>query len=270
VSSVNASIAELRGVTKRFGATTAVDGVDLSIAAGEFLSILGPSGCGKTTMLRMLAGFVMPDEGSILLAGDDVTRVPPYRRDVNTVFQSFALFQHRDVAGNVAFGLERRKVPRPEVARRVADALRLVHLEDRARAKPSELSGGQQQRVALARALVNMPTVLLLDEPLGALDLKLRRAMQAELKTIHKEVGLTFVFVTHDQEEAMAMSDRIVVMHAGRVQQIGRPVDVYHHPANEFVAGFVGTTNLCEGTTCSWRARGVCRGRAAPSRPGSR
>jgi spermidine/putrescine transport system ATP-binding protein len=241
------TIAELSGVTKRFGDTTAVDAVDLRIATGEFLAILGPSGCGKTTLLRMLAGFIVPDEGRISLAGADVTRVPPYRRDVNTVFQSYALFQHRTVAGNVAFGLQRKRVGRDEIRRRVAEALRLVHLEDRADAKPAELSGGQQQRVALARALVNMPSLLLLDEPLGALDLKLRREMQQELKTIHREVGLTFIFVTHDQEEAMTMSDRIVVMRDGQVHQIGTPAEIYHHPASDFVAGFVGTTNLLPG-----------------------
>ncbi|HZA58985.1 MAG TPA: ATP-binding cassette domain-containing protein, partial [Solirubrobacterales bacterium] len=208
---------KLEGVTKRFGDHTAVDEVSLEIAKGEFFSLLGPSGCGKTTTLRMIAGFEQPTEGHILLEGKPVEDVPPYQRNVNTVFQSYALFEHLNVADNVAFGLKRKKVPREETAARVRQALELVGLQDRAQARTSELSGGMQQRVALARALVNRPAVLLLDEPLGALDLKLRRQMQVELKEIQREVGITFVYVTHDQEEALAMSDRIAVISEGRV-----------------------------------------------------
>jgi spermidine/putrescine transport system ATP-binding protein len=239
-------IAVVRHVTKRFGDSVAVDDLELEIAAGEFFSILGPSGCGKTTTLRMLGGFLVPDEGEILLGGEDVTGVPPYRRDVNTVFQSYALFAHLSVADNVAFGLRRRKVSKSEIGRRVGEMLDLVQLSDRAQAKPSELSGGQQQRVALARALVNMPALLLLDEPLGALDLKLRREMQVELKQIQREVGITFVYVTHDQEEALTMSDRIAVMDKGVLQQCASPREVYDHPANGFVASFIGTSNLLD------------------------
>jgi spermidine/putrescine transport system ATP-binding protein len=236
------------GVTKRFGDHTAVDDVSLSIPRGEFFSLLGPSGCGKTTTLRMLAGFEVPTEGRIWLEGEPVENVPPYERDVNMVFQSYALFDHLDIADNVAFGLRRRKVPKDEIKRRVADALELVNLSERAGARTSELSGGQRQRVALARALVNRPKVLLLDEPLGALDLKLRRQMQVELKAIQREVGITFVYVTHDQEEALSMSDRIAVMNHGRVAQCGPPEDVYEHPSEEFVAGFIGISNLITGT----------------------
>jgi spermidine/putrescine transport system ATP-binding protein len=241
------AIAVLRGVTKRFGRDVAVDELHLEIAQGEFFSILGPSGCGKTTTLRMLGGFLVPDEGEILLGGRDVTNVPPYKRDVNTVFQSYALFAHLNVADNVAFGLRRRRVPKAEIARRVGDMLELVRLGDRAAARPAELSGGQQQRVALARALVNLPSLLLLDEPLGALDLKLRREMQVELKQIQREVGITFVYVTHDQEEALTMSDRIAVMSDGVLQQCARPAEVYDRPANGFVASFIGTSNLLRG-----------------------
>jgi spermidine/putrescine transport system ATP-binding protein len=235
------------GVTKRFGEFTAVDAIDLSIRRGEFFSLLGPSGCGKTTTLRMLAGFEIPSEGRILLEGEPVEDVPPYRRNVNMVFQSYALFGHLDVADNVAFGLKRRKVPRDEIGRRVDEALELVSLGSRAKSRPSELSGGQRQRVALARALVNRPAVLLLDEPLGALDLKLRRQMQVELKQIQREVGITFVYVTHDQEEALSMSDRIAVMSDGRIAQCGAPEEVYEHPTEEFVAGFIGISNMIEG-----------------------
>ncbi len=237
----------LEGVSKRFGDFTAVDDIDLSIPNGEFFSLLGPSGCGKTTTLRMLAGFDVPSEGRILLEGEPVEKVPPYERNVNMVFQSYALFGHLDVAGNVAFGLKRRKVPKDEITRRVAEALELVSLSERADARPNELSGGQRQRVALARALINRPAVLLLDEPLGALDLKLRRQMQVELKAIQREVGITFVYVTHDQEEALSMSDRIAVMSKGRIAQCGPPEDVYEHPQEEFVAGFIGISNLIEG-----------------------
>ena len=237
----------LEGVTKRFGDFVAVDDIDLAIPKGEFFSLLGPSGCGKTTTLRMLAGFEVPTEGRILLEGEPVENVPPYERNVNMVFQSYALFGHLDVEGNVAFGLKRRKVPKDEITRRVAEALELVSLSSRAKARPSELSGGQRQRVALARALVNRPAVLLLDEPLGALDLKLRRQMQVELKQIQREVGITFVYVTHDQEEALSMSDRIAVMSEGRIAQCAAPEDVYEHPTEEFVAGFIGISNLLEG-----------------------
>ncbi len=238
----------LESVTKKFGDFTAVDDVDLKIEQGEFFSLLGPSGCGKTTTLRMLAGFEVPTEGRIMLEGEPVEKVPPYERNVNMVFQSYALFDHLDVANNVAFGLKRKKVPKEEIAQRVSEALELVGLSDRARARSDELSGGQRQRVALARALVNRPAVLLLDEPLGALDLKLRRQMQVELKQIQREVGITFVFVTHDQEEALSMSDRIAVMNHGRVAQCGPPEEIYENPSEQFVAGFIGISNLLEGT----------------------
>jgi spermidine/putrescine transport system ATP-binding protein len=239
---------ELEQVTKRFGTFTAVDALDLSIRQGEFFSLLGPSGCGKTTTLRLIAGFEQPSAGAVRLDGDDVARVPPYRRNVNTVFQSYALFDHLSVEANVAFGLRRRKVAKAEVQRRVAEALELVALHERARARPNELSGGQRQRVALARALVNRPSVLLLDEPLGALDLQLRKQMQIELKRIQREVGITFVYVTHDQEEALAMSDRIAVMHDGVVQQLGPPEEIYEQPVKAFVAGFIGISNLLPAT----------------------
>jgi spermidine/putrescine transport system ATP-binding protein len=235
-------------VSKRFGEMTAVREMELTIRKGEFFSMLGPSGCGKTTTLRMVAGFEQPTEGSIYLEGEPVGDVPPYRRNVNTVFQSYALFENLDVFENVAFGLKRRKVGKDEIKSRVKDALELVQLPSRSDAKPRELSGGQKQRVALARALVNRPSVLLLDEPLGALDLKLRRQMQVELKQIQREVGITFVYVTHDQEEALSMSDRIAVMDSGEVRQCGEPEDIYEHPGGEFVAGFIGISNLIEGT----------------------
>jgi spermidine/putrescine transport system ATP-binding protein len=234
-------------VTKRFGSVTAVDDLTLEIGHGEFFSLLGPSGCGKTTTLRMLGGFEEPSAGTIYLGGSDVTDLPPYRRDVNTVFQSYALFPHLDVLENVAFGLRRRRVGRDEAHRRVADVLALVDLPGFEKRRPSQLSGGQQQRVALARALVNEPRVLLLDEPLGALDLKLRKQMQLELKRIQQEVGITFLYVTHDQEEAMTMSNRLAVMRGGRIEQIGAPEEVYEHPATEFVAGFLGASNLLDG-----------------------
>jgi spermidine/putrescine transport system ATP-binding protein len=242
---------ELVGVEKEFVTGShdvkAVEQVDLRIAEGEFFSMLGPSGCGKTTTLRMIAGFEEPTAGQILLHGRDVVGVPPFRRDVNMVFQQYALFPHMDVFENVAFGLRRKKVDKGEIRRRVAEALALVELEGREKRKPRQLSGGQQQRVALARALVNRPRALLLDEPLGALDLKLRQAMQLELKRIQREVGITFVYVTHDQEEALTMSDRLVVMNAGRIEQLGSPRELYEHPATRFVANFIGTSNILTG-----------------------
>ena len=237
----------LEGVEKRYGDVVAVDGIDLDVHDGEFFSMLGPSGSGKTTTLRMIAGFEQPTVGRILLHGDDVSRLPPYDRDVNTVFQDYALFPHMSVGENVAYGLMVRKVRREERARRVAEALRMVRLEGYDRRKPGELSGGQRQRVALARALVNRPRVLLLDEPLGALDLKLREEMQIELKAIQQQVGITFIYVTHDQEEALTMSDRLAVFNSGRIEQVGSPADVYERPGTRFVAGFVGTSNLLTG-----------------------
>ncbi|MFI5669875.1 ABC transporter ATP-binding protein [Streptomyces sp. NPDC051704] len=226
----------------------AVRDVSLDIAPGEFFSLLGPSGCGKTTLLRMIGGFADPTEGSVLLDGEDVTGLPPDKRNVNTVFQSYALFDHLSLADNVAFGLKRKGVARPEIRERVAGMLDLVQLGHLAARKPPTLSGGQRQRVALARALVNRPQVLLLDEPLAALDLKLRRRMQVELKQIQREVGITFVFVTHDQDEALTMSDRIAVMNEGRIEQCGTPEDVYERPTSTFTASFMGTSNLVPGT----------------------
>jgi putative spermidine/putrescine transport system ATP-binding protein len=242
-----AAAVTLEGVRKRFGDVVAVDGVDLEVRDGEFFSMLGPSGSGKTTCLRMIAGFEAPTEGRILLAGQDVSRLPPYERDVNTVFQDYALFPHMTVSGNVEYGLKVKRVPRREREERAAEALAMVQLSAFGERKPSQLSGGQRQRVALARALVNHPKVLLLDEPLGALDLKLRQAMQIELKEIQQRVGLTFVYVTHDQEEALTMSDRLAVFNHGRIEQVGTPAEVYERPATGFVAGFVGTSNVLEG-----------------------
>jgi putative spermidine/putrescine transport system ATP-binding protein len=237
----------LDDVVKRFGDVVAVDGVSLNIRPGQFFSLLGPSGSGKTTCLRMIAGFEQPTSGRILLGGRDVSNLPPFERDVNTVFQDYALFPHMTVAQNVGYGLMVRKVKRDEQTRRVADALEMVrlgHLGDR---KPGQLSGGQRQRVALARSLVMRPRVLLLDEPLGALDLKLRQAMQIELKEIQQEVSLTFLYVTHDQEEALTMSDRLAVFNQGKVEQVGSPAEVYERPATTFVAGFIGVSNVLEG-----------------------
>lgn len=234
-------------VNKRFDSVVAVDNVDLEVADGEFFAMLGPSGSGKTTCLRMIAGFELPTSGRILLHGKDVSGLPPYDRDVNTVFQDYALFPHMTVADNVGYALMVRKSSEADRKRRVEEALALVRLEGFGGRKPSQLSGGQRQRVALARALINRPSVLLLDEPLGALDLKLRQAMQSELKALQREVGITFIFVTHDQEEALTMSDRLAVFNHGRVEQVGRPADVYENPVNSFVAGFVGTSNIISG-----------------------
>jgi putative spermidine/putrescine transport system ATP-binding protein len=236
----------LEGLTKRFGDVLAVDGVDLEVARGEFFTLLGPSGSGKTTTLRMIAGFELPDAGAVELAGRDVGNLPPYDREVNTVFQDYALFPHMTVAENIEYGLRVKGVDKAERQRRRNEALQTVSLTGLEQRKPSELSGGQQQRIALARAIINRPRVLLLDEPLGALDLKLREQMQIELKTIQREVGITFVYVTHDQEEALTMSDRIAVFNDGRIEQVGAPADVYEHPQNDFVAGFVGVSNVLE------------------------
>ena len=238
---------EIVGVTKRFGDVTAVDRMDLSIARGSFYSLLGPSGCGKTTTLRMIAGFEQPTEGEIFLDGQPIAGIPPYKRNVNTVFQHYALFPHMDVARNVGYGLRQKRISKVEEARRVAEALGLVRLVGYERRRTWEMSGGQQQRVALARALVNHPTVLLLDEPLGALDLKLRKEMQLELKSLQREVGITFVYVTHDQEEALTMSDVIVVMRDGLIQQQGGPTELYERPINRFVADFIGSSNFIAG-----------------------
>ncbi len=238
------SSVELEGVTKRFDALVAVDDLDLELAGGEFFTLLGPSGCGKTTTLRMVAGFEQPDAGKVLIDGEDVAGLPPYKRPTNTVFQSYALFPHLSVGENVGFGLKRKKVPGDEIKRRVSAELERVGLAAEANRRPNQLSGGMQQRVALARALVNLPKVLLLDEPLGALDLKLRKGLQVELKRIQREVGITFVYVTHDQEEALTMSDRIAVMNRGRVEQVDEPEAVYERPATTFVAGFIGVSNL--------------------------
>ncbi len=237
----------LEGVRKLYGEVQAVAGIDLDVRDGEFFSMLGPSGSGKTTTLRMIAGFEIPSAGRILLHGEDVSQRPPYERDVNTVFQDYALFPHMTVGENVGYGLMVKKVPKDERRRRVGDALGMVRLEGYADRKPSQLSGGQRQRVALARALVNRPRVLLLDEPLGALDLKLRQEMQIELKTIQKDVGITFIYVTHDQEEALTMSDRLAVFYGGRIEQVGSPAEVYERPRTAFVAGFVGASNLLRG-----------------------
>jgi spermidine/putrescine transport system ATP-binding protein len=251
---------QLEELTKAFGEHVAVAGIDLDMPAGEFFTLLGPSGCGKTTTLRMIAGFEQPTSGRILLDGNDVARVPPHRRDVNTVFQSYALFPHLDVSKNVAFGLKYKKIDKSERARRVAEALELVNLTEFAHRKADQLSGGQQQRVALARALVLQPRVLLLDEPLGALDAKLRKTLQVELKALQAELGITFVFVTHDQEEALTMSDRIAVMNKGLVEQAASPRSIYEEPTTVFVAEFLGVSNLLaaeavgrDGASCAVR-----------------
>ena len=241
------NIIELRGVDKSFEDTRALEGIDLSISNGEFLTLLGPSGCGKTTILRILSGFETPDQGDVSIGGQRMNDVPPERRQVNTVFQNYALFPHMTVRDNVAFGLRMQSCPKGEIEGRVLEALRMVHLEQYADRRPHQLSGGQQQRVAIARALVNRPKVLLLDEPLGALDLRLRKDMQNELKRIQQAMGITFIYVTHDQEEALTMSDTIVVMDKGKIQQIGRPEDIYNEPKNAFVADFIGESNILDG-----------------------
>jgi ABC-type Fe3+/spermidine/putrescine transport system ATPase subunit len=238
------SLLELKGLTRRFGDFVALDNVDLSVQAGEFLTVLGASGSGKTTTLRLIAGFDQPTSGSILMDGTDLAQLPPFRRPVNTVFQHYALFPHMTVRDNVAYGLRMQKVAPAEVTKRVAEALAMVRLAALGSRAPKQLSGGQQQRVALARALVNRPRVLLLDEPLGALDLKLRREMQLELKQLQTQVGITFIYVTHDQEEALTMSDRIVLMRAGRIEQVGSPREMYDAPRSRYVADFIGDTNL--------------------------
>jgi putative spermidine/putrescine transport system ATP-binding protein len=241
----------LSGLRKSFGPVEAVAGMDLDVEDGEFFSMLGPSGSGKTTVLRMIAGFELPTEGSVLLHGTDVSRLPPYDRDVNTVFQDYALFPHMNVLANVEYGLRVKKVPGPERRERTERALASVRLAGYGDRRPNQLSGGQRQRVALARALINRPKVLLLDEPLGALDLKLRQEMQVELKELQREVGITFLYVTHDQEEALTMSDRIAVFNLGRIEQVGTPAEIYERPATTFVAGFVGTSNLLSGSAAS-------------------
>ncbi len=243
----------LRSVTKRFGDFTAVDRIDLEIGDGEFFTLLGPSGCGKTTTLRMIAGFEEPDGGDILIAGNDVSGLPAHKRPTNTVFQSYALFPHLTVRENVAYGLKRKGAGKGEIDKRVREELERVGLWNEAGRRPNQLSGGQQQRVALARAVVNLPKVLLLDEPLGALDLKLRKNLQIELKRIQKEIGISFVYVTHDQEEALTMSDRIAVMNSGVVEQVAEPVEVYERPETTFVAGFIGVSNLMPGTVRALR-----------------
>jgi spermidine/putrescine transport system ATP-binding protein len=241
-----ATMVELRNVTKRFGGVNAVSDVNLAIKSGEFLTLLGPSGCGKTTLLRMISGFEVPSEGSVWLAGQDVTHLPPYRRNVNQVFQSYALFPHLNVEENISFGLKMQKLGKAEIAGRVKTMTALVSLDGMENRRPSQLSGGQRQRVALARALVCEPKVLLLDEPLSALDAKLRYAMQVELKRLQKKLGITFVFVTHDQEEALTMSDRIAVVNKGRIEQLGESSEIYHAPRTTFVANFIGQANILE------------------------
>jgi spermidine/putrescine transport system ATP-binding protein len=248
---------ELRSVTKRFGSFTAVQDVSLGVRSGEFITLLGPSGCGKTTMLRMISGFETPTEGIVMLDGKDVTNVPPYRRDVNQVFQSYALFPHLTVEDNIAFGLKMRNTPRQETARRVRQVIDLVSLGGFENRKPSELSGGQRQRVALARAIVCEPKVLLLDEPLSALDAKLRHQMQLELKRLQQRLGITFIFVTHDQEEALTMSDRIAVINKGKIEQLGSVHEIYHQPRTTFVANFIGEANILPATVISRGTDGV-------------
>ena len=266
---MNGPIVKIDGVTKRFGAVQAVAGVDLEIARGELFALLGGSGCGKTTLLRLLAGFERPDSGRILIDGQDMTGVPPHLRPVNMMFQSYALFPHLDVAGNVAYGLKREGVPKPEIATRVAEALALVKLEGLGARRPSQLSGGQRQRVALARALVKRPKLLLLDEPLAALDRKLREGTRFELVRLQEQLGLTFVIVTHDQEEAMSMASRLAVMNAGRIVQTGTPHDLYERPATRFVADFIGIANILETAPGRWLALRPEKIALSAERPGT-
>ncbi|MEY8417388.1 spermidine/putrescine ABC transporter ATP-binding protein [Tissierella praeacuta] len=238
---------ELKNIRKEFGGITVLENINLYIRQNEFLTLLGPSGCGKTTTLRIIGGFEEPTKGTVLFEGKDITGLPPYERQINTVFQKYALFPHLDVYDNIAFGLKIKKIPKDEISKRVKEMLRLVNLQGFENRTITSLSGGQQQRIAIARALVNEPKVLLLDEPLGALDLKLRKDMQMELKNMQKRVGITFIYVTHDQEEALTMSDTIVVMDKGKIQQIGTPVDIYNEPKNAFVAEFIGESNIING-----------------------
>lgn len=238
---------DLKGISKEYGGVTVLEDIDLYIKENEFLTLLGPSGCGKTTTLRIIGGFERPTKGNVIFEGKDITEVPPYERQINTVFQKYALFPHLDVFDNIAFGLKIKKTPKAEIEKKVKEMLRLVDLQGFERRSIESLSGGQQQRIAIARALVNEPKVLLLDEPLGALDLKLRKEMQIELKNMQKSVGITFIYVTHDQEEALSMSDTIVVMDRGKIQQIGTPVDIYNEPKNAFVARFIGESNIVDG-----------------------
>jgi ABC-type Fe3+/spermidine/putrescine transport system ATPase subunit len=254
LTSRDGPIVRIEGLSRRFGPIVAVDRVDLEIARGELFALLGGSGCGKTTLLRILSGFETPDEGRLFIDGQDMTDVPPYRRPVNMMFQSYALFPHMDVAANVGYGLRRDGIKGPEIAARVAEILTLVHLQDHAKRKPSQLSGGQRQRVALARALVKRPKLLLLDEPLAALDRKLREGTRFEMVRLQEQLGLTFIMVTHDQEEAMSMATRLAVMNAGRIAQIGTPHEVYEHPASRFVADFIGIANILALPGGSWLA----------------
>jgi spermidine/putrescine transport system ATP-binding protein len=251
------TLLSLRGVSKHYGGKAVLEALDLDIGDGEFLTLLGPSGCGKTTLLRLLAGFERPDSGSLVLAGEEITALPPERRPLNTVFQQYALFPHMTVFDNVAYGLRREGRPKEEIRQRVQDVLAVVQMEGLASRRPHQLSGGQQQRVAIARAVVKRPRLLLLDEPLSALDYKLRRQMQIELKRLQRELGITFVFVTHDQEEALSMSDRVVVLYQGEVQQLGTPREIYERPSNLFAARFVGETNLFPGTVTTVTAERI-------------
>lgn len=250
-------ILSLQGISKRFGGVEALDSVSLQVNKGEFLTLLGPSGCGKTTTLRIIAGLEYPDEGRVLLQGQDVTNWEPNKRNVNTVFQNYALFPHMNVFHNIAYGLKLRKVAKPEIKRRVEEILQMVRLPDYGKRQPSQLSGGQRQRVAIARALINRPAVLLLDEPLGALDLQLRRQMQTELKNLQQKLGITFIYITHDQEEALNMSDRIGIMNAGRIEQLGSPDDIYERPQTRFAAQFIGQSNIITATVTGKDASGV-------------
>ena len=252
------SILKLQQIRKSFDHTEVLKGVDLEVAQGEFITLLGASGCGKTTTLRIIAGLELPDSGSVILEGRDITDWEPNKRDVNTVFQNYALFPHMNVADNVGYGLKIRKVPKAEIAERVKQALRLVQLEEYGKRMPDQLSGGQRQRIAIARAVINEPKVLLLDEPLGALDLKLRRQMQLELKRLQKQLGITFIYITHDQEEALTMSDKVVVMNQGYIQQMGTPEEIYNEPENAFVADFIGDSNIIDGVMMEDRVVKIC------------